>query len=82
MRKMTHIENFTILRKMLLFDYKCRNPLNQEARTCMIKKELYIQEGTGKMNFNDKKTKRIMAIIILIVIIAMAATTIIPYMMG
>ncbi len=42
MRKMTHIENFTILRKMLLFDYKCRNPLNQEARTCMIKKELYI----------------------------------------
>lgn len=41
MRKMTHIENFTILQKMLLFDYKCRNPLNQEARTCMIKKDLY-----------------------------------------
>ena len=45
MRKMTHIENFTILQKMLLFDYKCRNPLNQEARTCMIKKDLYIRKG-------------------------------------
>ena len=42
---MTHIENFTILQKMLLFDYKCRNPLNQEARTCMIKKDLYIRKG-------------------------------------
>ncbi len=38
MRKMTHIEYFSILGKMLLFDYKCRNPLNQDARTCMIKR--------------------------------------------
>jgi len=37
MRKMTHIEYFPNLKKMLLFDYKCRNPLNREARTCMIK---------------------------------------------
>lgn len=36
MRKMTHIEYFSKSRKMLLFDYKCRNPLNQNARTCMI----------------------------------------------
>ncbi len=36
MRKMTHIEYFPNLRKMLLFDYMCRNPLNQNARTCMI----------------------------------------------
>lgn len=34
------------------------------------------------MNFNDKKTKRVVAIIILIVIAAMVVTTIIPYMMG
>lgn len=40
MRKMTHIEYFPNLRKMLLFDYKCRNPLNQDARTCMIKRGL------------------------------------------
>lgn len=38
MRKMTHIEYFPGLQKMLLFDYKCRNPLNQDARTCMIKR--------------------------------------------
>lgn len=38
MRKMTHIEYFSNLRKMLLFDYMCRNPLNQNARTCMIKR--------------------------------------------
>lgn len=40
MRKMTHIEYFPILKKMLLFDYMCRNPLNQEARTCMIERGL------------------------------------------
>ncbi len=37
MRKMTHIEKFEILKKTIIFDYMCRNPLNQEARTCMIK---------------------------------------------
>lgn len=42
MRKMTHIEYFPLMGKMLLFDYKFRNPLNQEARTCMIEKgDLY-----------------------------------------
>lgn len=35
-RKMTHIERFKKMGKILLFDYKCRNPLNREARTCMI----------------------------------------------
>ncbi len=38
MRKMTHIEYFPVMGKLLLFDYKWRNPLNQEARTCMIEK--------------------------------------------
>jgi len=33
------------------------------------------------MNFNDKKTKRIIAIVIMVVIVAMIATTIIPYLM-
>ncbi len=44
MRKMTHIEFFENLGKMLLFDYKCRNPLNKEARTCKIK---LVQEKGG-----------------------------------
>lgn len=34
------------------------------------------------MNFNDKKTRRIVAVIILFVIVAMMATSVIPYMMG
>lgn len=34
------------------------------------------------MNFNYKKTKRIIAIVIMVVIVAMIATTIIPYLMG
>ena len=46
MRKMTHVEKFAKMEKVLLFDYKCRNPLNQEARTCMIKKDIDIEERT------------------------------------
>lgn len=34
------------------------------------------------MNFNDKKTRRIISIIVLLVIVAMVATMIIPYMMA
>ena len=45
MRKMTHLEYFPHLGKMLLFDYKFRNPLNQEARTCMIKKDSLERRG-------------------------------------
>ena len=45
MRKMTHIEYFPGLRKMLLFDYKCRNPLNQNARTCMIEEGVVQSHG-------------------------------------
>ena len=37
MRRMTHLEYFPTVKKMLLFDYMCRNPLNHEARTCIIK---------------------------------------------
>ncbi len=32
------------------------------------------------MNFNDKKTRRIIAIVVILVIIAMLATMIIPYL--
>ena len=45
MRKMTHLECFPHLGKILLFDYKYRNPLNQEARTCMIKKDSLEERG-------------------------------------
>lgn len=34
------------------------------------------------MNFNDKKTRRIISIVVLVVIAAMVATMIIPYMMA
>ena len=34
------------------------------------------------MNFNDKKTRRIISIIVLLVIVAMVATMMIPYMMA
>ena len=34
------------------------------------------------MNFNDKKTRRISSIVVLVVIVAMVATMIIPYMMA
>lgn len=36
MRKMTHLEYFECLDQIVLFDYMSRNPLNQEARTCVI----------------------------------------------
>lgn len=36
MRKMTHLEYFEKLGQVVLFDYMSRNPLNQEARTCVI----------------------------------------------
>ena len=81
MRKMTHLEYFPHMGKMLLFDYKFRNPLNQEARTCMIKKDSLERRGE-RMNFNDKKTRRIISIVVLVVIVAMVATMIIPYMMA
>lgn len=32
------------------------------------------------MNFHDKKTRRIIAIVIMLVIVAMVATSVIPYM--
>ena len=34
------------------------------------------------MNFNDKQTRRIISIVVLVVIVAMVATMIIPYMMA
>ncbi len=33
-----------------------------------------------EMNFNNKKTKRIMAVIIILVVVAMVATAVIPAM--
>lgn len=35
MRKMTHLEYFSCFGKYILFDYMVKNPLNQEARTCV-----------------------------------------------
>lgn len=49
MRKMTHLEYFPLMGKILLFDYKFRNPLNQEARTCIIEKDL--MEGSEEYEF-------------------------------
>lgn len=34
------------------------------------------------MNFNNKRTRRIIAIVIMIVIVAMIATMVIPYLMA
>ena len=34
------------------------------------------------MNFNDKKTRRIISIVVLVVIVAMVATMIITYIMA
>ena len=34
------------------------------------------------MNFNDKKTRRIISIVVVVEIVAMVATMIIPYMMA
>ncbi|MGN1191823.1 MAG: B12-binding domain-containing radical SAM protein [Dorea sp.] len=36
MRKMTHLEYFTLEDEYILFDYMERNPLNQEARVCRL----------------------------------------------
>lgn len=60
-------------------EYKCR-----EIRCCSVKiftesNRTMIKEGR-KMNFNNKKTRRIVSIVVLIVIIAMVATMIIPYL--
>ena len=35
-RRMTHLEYFPLAGRYVLFDYLERNPLNQEARTCII----------------------------------------------
>lgn len=36
LRKMTHLEYFEELGQVILFDYMQRNPINQEARTCIV----------------------------------------------
>lgn len=38
MRRMTHLEYFTWMGKYILFDYKERDPLSQNARTCILQK--------------------------------------------
>jgi len=40
-----------------------------------------LKKKVENMNFNDKRTRRIIAIVIMVVIVAMIATTIIPYLM-
>lgn len=34
------------------------------------------------MNFNNKRTKRIIAIVIMVIILAMVATMVLPYLMA
>lgn len=41
MRKMTHLEYFEIMGKCVLFDYKERNVLSQDARTCEVELNAY-----------------------------------------
>lgn len=43
-RKMTHLEYFETLNQVVLFDYMTRNPINQEARTCLVQ----IEDGESK----------------------------------
>ena len=43
-RKMTHLEYFRKLNQVVLFDYKNRNPINQEARTCIICEKDFLAE--------------------------------------
>ena len=38
MRRMTHLEYFAWMGKYILFDYKERDPLSQNARTCILQK--------------------------------------------
>lgn len=39
MRKMTHLEYFRCLDQVVLFDYRERDPVDQEARTCVFRPE-------------------------------------------
>ena len=43
LQKMTHLETFPGLSCTILFDYKHRNPLNQDAKTCMIKGSIFLR---------------------------------------
>lgn len=52
------------------------------VKSIEYKKYSKIRKEGKNMNFNDKKTKRIIAVVIMVVIVAMVATTIIPYLMG
>ena len=42
LRKMTHLEYFKEQDQVILFDYMHRNPINQEARTCVVQEEDYM----------------------------------------
>ena len=77
---MQEVRNVRIVScKNIVKSIKCR-----EIRYCSVKiftesNRTMIKEGR-KMNFNNKKTRRIVSIVVLIVIIAMVATMIIPYL--
>lgn len=47
----------------------------------MYDKERFKKEGLKKMNFNNPKTKRIIAIVIMVVIVAMVGTSVLPYVL-
>lgn len=41
-----------------------------------------MKKGRDKLNFHDRRVRRIMAIVILVIIAAMVATSVIPYIVG
>ncbi|MCI8582500.1 MAG: hypothetical protein HFH13_05125 [Dorea sp.] len=47
----------------------------------MIKRTICIKRGKN-MNFHNKKTRRIMAIVIIVIVAAMIVTAVLPAMMG
>ncbi len=53
MRKMTHLEYFACMDQVVLFDYRERNPINQEARTCIFPSEEIKEKKNG-----EEKDKR------------------------
>ena len=56
--------------------------LQKKHKKYRIQKILMNNKEGRKMNFNDKKTKRMIAIVTMVVIVAMIATSIIPYLIG
>lgn len=53
--------------------------LAKNPQTVYNEKSIFL-EG-GPMNFYDKRVKRIIAVLVLVIIVAMIATSVIPYLL-